>query len=63
MVEKKALGVHWGDDYPQSRGVLSLCVIPFATRNAILSSLLHQAVSQGQTKQVEDILDAIRFFQ
>lgn len=23
----KALGVHWGD-YPQSRGVLSPCVIP-----------------------------------
>ena len=24
---EKALGVHWGD-YPQSRGVLSTCVIP-----------------------------------
>jgi len=58
----KALGVHWGDDYPQSRGVLSPCVIPSATRNAMLSGLLHQAVTNNQTKQVESILEAIRFF-
>ena len=63
---EKALGVHWHDTYPQSRGVLSPCVIPAATRNAILSGLLHQAVSKTQTKQekqqVDDILKAIRFF-
>ncbi|MFZ5486945.1 MAG: hypothetical protein ACOY5G_08095 [Pseudomonadota bacterium] len=59
---ERALGVHWGDDYPQSRGVLSPCVIPSATRNAILSGLLHQAVSSNQIKQVEDILGAIKFF-
>jgi len=59
---EKALGVHWGDDYPQSRGVLSPCVIPLTTRNAILSGLLHQAVVKGEKSQVENILKAIQFF-
>lgn len=62
-VGEKALGVYWGDHYPQSRGVLSPCVIPPATRSAILSGLLHQAVLKGQTKQVEDIIAAIKFFE
>jgi hypothetical protein len=57
----KALGVHWGD-YPQSRGILSPCVIPEATRSAILSGLLHQAVSNGNSKQVRSITEAIEFF-
>lgn len=57
----KTLGVHWGD-YPQSRGVLSPCVIPEATRNAILSGLLHQAVSSTNLQQVESITNAIEFF-
>ncbi|KAF2394331.1 hypothetical protein [Pseudomonas frederiksbergensis] len=57
----KALGVHWGD-YPQSRGVLSPCVIPEATRSAILSGLLHQAVSSTNLQQVESITKAISFF-
>ena len=57
----KALGVHWGD-YPQSRGILSPCVIPETTRNAILSGLLHQAITNNSTNQVESILEAIRFF-
>ncbi len=57
----KALGVHWGD-YPLSRNVLSPCVIPEATRNAILSGLLHQAVSSGDTKLVDAIRDAVEFF-
>ena len=57
----KALGVHWGD-YPQSRGVLSPCVIPETTRNAILSGLLHQAVTSGNVAQAESIVDAIKFF-
>ena len=57
----KALGVHWGD-YPQSRGVLSPCVIPETTRNAILSGLLHQAVTSGNDAQAEAIVEAIRFF-
>lgn len=59
---EKALGVHWNDDYPQSRGILSPCVIPSATRNAILSGLLHQAVSNSQPEQVDNILKAIKFF-
>jgi hypothetical protein len=58
----KALGVHWGD-YPQSHGILSPCVIPETTRNAILSGLLHQAVTKNEPSQVESILEAIRFFQ
>ncbi len=58
----KALGVHWGD-YPQSRGVLSPCVIPASTRSAMLSGLLHQAVSDGKEDQVKSILEAIEFFQ
>ncbi len=57
----KALGVHWGD-YPQSRGVLSPCVIPEATRNAMLSGLLHQAVTNGNKIQIESITKAIEFF-
>jgi len=57
----KALGVHWGD-YPKSRGVLSPCVIPEATRNAILSGLLHQAVTKGDKKQIQKITEAIKFF-
>ncbi|WP_413730116.1 hypothetical protein [Sodalis sp. RH22] len=42
---EKALGVHWGD-YPQSHGILRPCVIPETTRNAILSGLLYQAVTE-----------------
>ncbi|MCX2686516.1 hypothetical protein OO306_13310 [Pseudomonas sp. DCB_AW] len=57
----KALGVHWGD-YPHSRGILSPCVIPKATRSAILSGLLHQAVSSANLKLVESITEAIEFF-
>lgn len=57
----KDLGVHW-KDYPHSRGVLSPCVIPETTRNAILSGLLHQAVTKNNTKQVESLLEAIKFF-
>lgn len=59
---EKALGVHWNDDYPQSRGVLSPCVIPSTTRNVILSGLLHQAVINNQPEQVNSILKAIKFF-
>ena len=58
---EKALGVHWGD-YPQSRGILSPCVIPEETRNAMLSGLLHQAVSKKDHAQVNSILEAIKFF-
>lgn len=58
---QKALGVHWGN-YPQSRGVLSPCVIPDATRSAILAGLLHQAVSNNELNQVKSISAAIDFF-
>jgi len=57
----KALGVHW-DGFPASRGILSPCVIPEATRNAIFSGLLHQAVSDGNLKLVDSIKEAIEFF-
>lgn len=57
----KALGVHW-KTYPQSRTVLSPCVIPEETRSAILSGLLHQAVSKGNTKLVREITSAIKYF-
>jgi hypothetical protein len=57
----KALGVHWGD-YPQSRGVLSPCVIPENTRSAILAGLLHQAVSNASFQQVKSVTEAIDFF-
>jgi hypothetical protein len=56
----KALGVHWGG-YPKSRGILSPCVIPEATRNAILSGLLHQAVVNGDLTQIETLKEAIAF--
>ncbi|MFZ3019471.1 MAG: hypothetical protein WA056_13560 [Gallionella sp.] len=58
----KALGIYWGDDYPQSRGKLSPCVIPATTRSAILSGLLQQAVTKKEMAQVESILEAIKFF-
>ena len=57
----KALGIHWGD-YPQSRGTRSPCVIPEATRNAILSGLLHQAVSNNDFAKTEALIEAIKFF-
>lgn len=59
---EKALGIYWGNDYPQSRGILSPCVIPATTRNAILSGLLHQAVTTNKTTQIDGILKAITFF-
>ncbi|WP_429172938.1 hypothetical protein [Aeromonas rivipollensis] len=58
---EKSLGVHWGD-YPQSRGVLSPCVIPPSTRSAILSGLLYQAVTKGNMTQIASITKAIEFF-
>ena len=57
----KCLGVHWGD-YPQSRGVLSPCVIPAETRDAILAGLLHQAVMNKKRDVVERIMKAIEYF-
>ncbi|MGE4716951.1 MULTISPECIES: hypothetical protein [Yersinia] len=57
----KELGVHW-DGYPQSRGILSPCVIPENSRNAMLSGLLHQAVSSGNKLMMNDISKAIEFF-
>ena len=56
----KALGIHWGN-YPASRGVLSPCVIPAETRNAILSGLRHKAVCDSPN-DVGNILKAIEFF-
>ncbi|MFA6136728.1 MAG: hypothetical protein WC667_01445 [Sulfurimonas sp.] len=58
---EKALGVHWGD-YPQSRGVLSPCVIPKDTRNAMLSGLLHQATINQDEEKIKNIIEAIQFF-
>ena len=58
---EKALGVHW-EDFPLSCAVLSPCVIPANTRNAMLAGLLHQAVAAGDTHKVEAITDAIHFF-
>lgn len=58
----KALGVHWGD-YPQSRGILSPCVIPESTRCAMLSGLLHQALLKNDAQQTRAMIEAIEFFQ
>ncbi|MCE9964874.1 hypothetical protein [Lelliottia amnigena] len=57
----KELGVHWGT-YPQSRGILSPCVIPASTRSAILSGLLHKAVTAGDLKTIYSLTKAIEFF-
>lgn len=57
----KALGVHW-ENFPKSRRVLSPCVIPETTRNAILSGLLYHAVINNNVGQAESIIEAIRFF-
>lgn len=57
---EKSLGVHWGT-YPQSRGVLSPCVIPAVTSNAILSGLLHKAVVDNNIVLREKIINAIDF--
>ncbi len=58
---EKALGVHWGD-YPQSRGILSPCVIPKNTRNSMLSGLLHQATINQDEDRINKIIEAIQFF-
>ena len=58
---EKALGVHWGD-YPQSRGILSPCVIPKDTRNSMLSGLLHQATINKDEEKIKNIVEAIQFF-
>ena len=58
---EKALGIHW-EDYPQSRGMLSPCVIPEATRDAILAGLLHKAVFSKDSYGVEEITKAIEYF-
>jgi len=51
----------WGD-FPQSRGVLSPCVIPKETRNAVLSGLLHQATTNQDEDKIKKIIRAIQFF-
>ncbi|MEA1972893.1 MAG: hypothetical protein U9N34_06335 [Candidatus Cloacimonadota bacterium] len=58
---EKVLGVHWGD-YPQSRGILSPCVIPKDTRNSMLSGLLHQATINQDEDKINKIIEAIQFF-
>ena len=60
-VGDKCLGVHWGD-YPQSRGVLSPCVIAASTRDAILAGLLQRAVIKKQTGLILKIMKAIEYF-
>ena len=57
---EKTLGIHW-KDYPQSRGILSPCVIPAETRNAILSGLLHQAVIKQDNGSIDEIKFAINY--
>jgi len=47
----KYLGIHWGH-YPQSRGILSHCVIPATTRDAILSGLLYGAVTKKNNAKI-----------
>lgn len=58
--DEKALGVHWGN-YPKSHNVLSPCVIPEETRDAILSGLLHKATMSKEIKQIQSIIEAIQF--
>lgn len=58
---EKCLGVHWGE-YPQSRGVLSPCVIPSEARDAILAGLLYKAVIDKDTDKIEKIKKAIEYF-
>ena len=57
---QKSLGVHWGT-YPQSRGILSPCVIPKDTSDAILSGLLHKAVVNNSKELIQNITQAIDF--
>lgn len=57
---EKSLGVHWGT-YPQSRGILSPCVIPKETSDAILSGLLHKAVIDNNKYLIKSITKAIEF--
>ncbi|TON44723.1 hypothetical protein CGH56_25385, partial [Vibrio parahaemolyticus] len=57
---QKSLGVHWGT-YPQSRGILSPCVIPKETSDAMLSGLLHKAVTENNRGLIQNITKAIEF--
>lgn len=58
---EKSLGIHWGD-YPKSRGILSPCVVPESTRNAMLLGLLNQSILNGKNKEVSSLMRAIDFF-
>ncbi len=57
----KALGIHW-QTYPQSRGILSPCVIPENTRNIILRGLLTQAEALKDSQKIDKINEAIDYF-
>ena len=57
---KRNLGVHWRT-YPKSHNILSPCVIPEKTRNAILSGLLHQATIEGNTEDISKLINAIKY--
>ncbi|QOH80960.1 hypothetical protein IHE26_06760 [Plesiomonas shigelloides] len=56
----KSLGIHWST-YPQSRGVLSPCVIPKETTDAMLSGLLHKAVTENNKELIKNIIKAMEF--
>ncbi|OTG98583.1 hypothetical protein [Acinetobacter sp. ANC 4973] len=58
----KALGIHW-QTYPQSRGILSPCVIPKNTRNIILRGLLTQAEVLKDPIRLDKIKNAIVYFE
>ena len=57
---ERSLGIHWGN-YPQSRGILSPCVIPKNTCDAMLSGLLHRSVVENDKLLTSNITKAIEF--
>jgi hypothetical protein len=61
QIGDKCLGIHWGD-FPQSRGILSPCVVPPSTRDAILAGLLHQAVIDKKSDVIKKLMEAIEYF-
>lgn len=63
---KKALGVFWGMPHPflpDNDAEISPCIIPRRARNAMLSGLLNDALTQRDYDLVRNITDAIAFFQ
>ena len=59
---QKALGLYWENGFPRSRNVIAPCRLPLDMQNAILSGLLHKAISEKEEENFKSITEAIEYF-